>query len=261
VDFIKRLVKRVEKDPLALWVYMGDGGECVTKTSKGNIYEQLMNPGDQLRTFARLVEPIRDKGIIGIRGNHGNRIDLASGIGWDEILCSRIGIPYAGIAAFWGLQLNNGNKRTGVSIYMHHGAGGALTPMGKIKAATKPLEIVAADICLTGHTHGCGEVWPPRVIASLDNNQKRIKWTHARAFACGSAYDSRSGYAEEKMYPPIIPEQLCISIKQVRKTKNGKERLGIDVQHEIVRDHPDDTHNKHEEAKWSGVEEPIGEFE
>lgn len=257
VDFIKRLVKQVKDDPLALWVYMGDGGECVLPSSKGNIYEQLLNPGDQLRTFASIVEPIASKGVVGIRGNHGNRVDIASGVGWDEVLCSRIGIPYAGVAAFWGLQLDNGGKRVGISIYMHHGAGGSITPTGKMKAATKPLDVVIADISLTGHTHACGEVVPPRIVASLDNQQRRIRWNHLRAYACGSAYDSRSGYAEEKLYTPIIPEQLCLTIKQTRKTKNKKERLSFDVQHEIIRDNPDDTHNKHEEAKWTGIEEPL----
>jgi predicted phosphodiesterase len=257
IDFIKRLVKRVADDPLGLWIYMGDGGEVVTKTSKGSLFEQTLSPGDQIRAFAKLVEPVADKGLVGVCGNHGRRVDMSVGMGWDEVLCSRIGIPYAGVAAFIGFQLNNGGKRSAVSVYVHHGAGGSITPVGKMNAATKPQQFVNADIILTGHTHAAGEIFPPRIIASLDNQQKRIRWTHSRCYATGSAYDSRSGYAEEKMYPPIVPEQLCLTIKQVRKTKNKKERLSIDTQMEIIRDHPDDTHNPHEEAKWSGVEDEI----
>ena len=33
--FIKEHVARIAADPDGLWVYLGDGGECVTKASKG----------------------------------------------------------------------------------------------------------------------------------------------------------------------------------------------------------------------------------
>jgi len=251
IDFIKRLVKRVENDPIGVWIYMGDAGECVTKTSKGDAWEQTLSPGDQLRTAAQLMRPVADKGLFGVCGNHGRRIDREVGIGWDELLCSKVGIPYAGIAGFIGIQMEDlSGHRTSVNVYAHHGASGSTSPVGKIRAAAKPLEHVVADIVLTGHSHGCGEVWPPKVYAQLDNKNKRIKWACCRAFACGSAFDSRSGYAEEKMYSPIIPEQLCINVKQVTRSYKKKVSLGIDIQYSITRDHPDIS-TDHELAKWS----------
>ena len=33
VIFIRQHIRRIKEDPNALWVYMGDGGECVTKTA------------------------------------------------------------------------------------------------------------------------------------------------------------------------------------------------------------------------------------
>ena len=257
LDFIKRIVKRIKDDPDALWISIGDLGECVTRTSKGNVFEQLYSPGDQLRICTELLAPIADKGLFGIRGNHGNRIDKETGVGWDELLCARVGVPYAGVAGFAGIQLNHGTKRASFSVYAHHGSGGPNTPSGKIRAAQKPNSFVVADIILTGHTHCAGECFPPRVYAYLDNVHRRIRWNVSRCYACGSAYDGRSGYVEEKLWQPNVPEHLCLHVRTVRKRRNSKECFGVDVQCEIIRDHPDDTSNKHELAKWLGQDEPL----
>jgi hypothetical protein len=209
-DFIDKVIKTIANDPYARWIYMGDAGECVTKTSKGNIYEQLLNPGDQFRTAVNLMEPIMEKGLFGIRGNHGNRIDKDSGVGWDEILCERIGIPYAGVSA----MLDLGVGKTNLSVYVHHGTSGAITAGGKMAGAHRAEQFIASDVILTAHTHACGEAWPTRYMAVVDRRNKCVEWKKTHSFVCGSAYDSRSGYAEEKMYPPLVPEHLVISIEE-----------------------------------------------
>lgn len=211
--FIDFVINRIKKDPLARWIYMGDAGECVTKSSKGNIYEQLMSPGDQLREAAELLAPIADRGLFGIRGNHGNRIDKDAGVGWDEMFCSRVGIPYLGVSALVSIRL----KHKSLSLYAHHGSAGAISPAGKMSAGHRPETLVDADLVLTAHTHACGEAWPQLHKAHLDRHAKKVQWDTMKMFVCGSAYDSRSGYAEEKMYPAITPEHLCIKIKESKK--------------------------------------------
>lgn len=223
----KEVIKQIKADPLAKWIYMGDGGECVTLRSKGNLYEQLLNPGDQLRVCADYLIPIKDKGLFGIRGNHGNRIDKDSGIGWDEMLCSRIGIPYFGVSALGSLALtrpNNGQKKD-VSLYVHHGSAGAIGPAGKMAAGHKPEALVDADIALTAHTHACGECWPARHIAYVNGKGRDVLWRTMRSFVCGSAYDSRSGYAEEKQYPVILPEHIVVNIKLTHSNNYDKVEI------------------------------------
>lgn len=223
LNFIHRVISMIEADPLARWIYMGDGGECVTKTSKGNIYEQLMSPGDQLRDVAELLTPIRSRGLFGIRGNHGNRIDKDSGLGWDEVLCARIGIPYLGVSALGDIVLKpTSTQRLNVSVYTHHGSAGAITPAGKMAAGHRAETYIAADVLLTAHTHACGECWPPRYYATTDPQQRRNVWKRSRAFVCGSAYDGRTGYGEEKQYPPLLPEHIIIKIRA--EQKNGRLR-------------------------------------
>lgn len=224
---IKEVIYQIKHDPLAKWIYMGDMGEVITRSSKGNIYEQLINPGDQLRLGSELVKPIADKGLFGIRGNHGNRVDKESGVGWDELLCNRIGLPYFGVSALGSLALtkpNNGRKQD-VSLYVHHGSAGAIGPAGKMAAGHKPESLVDADIALTAHTHACGECWPARHIAYVQGNAKNVLWRTMRSFVCGSAYDSRSGYAEEKQYPVILPEHIVVNIKLTHKSDDHKTEI------------------------------------
>jgi len=214
--FIAEVSRQIQDDPLARVIYMGDAGECVTKASKGNIYEQLLNPGDQLRVAAELMKPFTDKILFGIRGNHGNRIDKETGVGWDEFLCSRVGFDYKGVGAFGNIVLKpSRDVLVPVSLYTHHGSAGAITPAGKMAAGHKPEQLVLADVALTAHTHACGECWPAKHLAYVDPVEG-IKWRMMRMFVCGSAYDSRSGYAEEKQYPVLLPQHIVVSIEATR---------------------------------------------
>ncbi len=252
--FIEKVISEIQADPLARWIYMGDAGECVTKASKGNIYEQLLNPGDQLRMAAEYLTPIRDKGLFGIRGNHGNRIDRETGVGWDEMLCARVGVPYMGVSVLSNIILSvDRTSRVGASVYVHHGSASAITPAGKMSAARKPEKFITADVMITAHTHACGEAWPPMHVAYADAAQRRIRWYTQRIFVAGSAYDSRSGYAEEKMYPPILPEHLVITLKAVRKQGDDGRHAHLDISYRKIEGFGEEFVNPEEMEKWGGL--------
>lgn len=250
IKFINEVIRQIADDPLARWIYLGDGGECVTKSSKGNIYEQLLSPGDQLRVVAGLLQPVKDKGLFGIRGNHGNRIDKETGMGWDENLCARIGIPYMGVSCLGNILLKttSTSKRT-VSVYCHHGTGGSVTAGGKMAAGHRAESFIVADVILTAHTHACGECWPARQFAYTDGRTREIKWSRCRSFVCGSAYDSRQGYAEEKMYSPLLPEHIVINLRAGRLS-GGYSALG--VTHRKIESLGDEYASSGNLAKWRG---------
>ena len=84
---------------------MGDGGECVTKASKGDVWEQTLSPGEQLNLLVEHLEPIKEKGLYGIRGNHGHRLYRETGLEWDEELCTRLSLPYRGASCLSQLIL------------------------------------------------------------------------------------------------------------------------------------------------------------
>src|SRR6266404_8769232 len=143
--FIEQMVERVKNDPLGRWIYMGDGGECATKNSKGDVYSATMNPTEQQNDVVRLLAPIKDKGLFGIRGNHGNRIYKETGLDFDETLCAKLGIPYLGTAAFWHLKV----KDVYFSIYAHHGADSGTAIGTKVNKAKIFENTYDADAILT----------------------------------------------------------------------------------------------------------------
>lgn len=219
-SFIHRVIQEIKGDPNAYWLYMGDAGECNIKESKGDIYSQTCSPGDQMEEAISLLSPIKEKGLFGLSGNHGLRIYKATGVDWDRSLCERVGIPYCGTACLFNLRLKHtpqskdgGGLKT-VSLYAHHGSSGSITTGGKVTAGKKPEQFVVADIILTAHSHACGELPCPRHYAQADSRNRKTVWKTTRSFLCGSAYDSRSGYAELKMYPPILPEHLVLNLHQ-----------------------------------------------
>lgn len=249
--FIDRVIAEIAENPHARWLYMGDGGECVTRTSKGNIYEQLMSPGAQLRTVADLLAPIKHKALGGIRGNHGNRVDKDSGLGWDETLCSRIGIPYLGVSCFGDIILKKHDKgcQTTFSLFAHHGSASAITDGGKVNAGFKPAQFIDADVVLTAHTHACGKLFP-RHRAVTNGAMRRIDWRVQNFYVCGSAYDSRSGYAEEKMYSPILPEHIVISAEAKRPWSDGKRIMEVQYTHRHIHGFARDSANREDLLKW-----------
>ena len=248
--FIERVIAEIKRDPHARWIYMGDAGECVTNCSKGNVFEQLISPGAQLRLAGDLLIPIKHKAIGGVRGNHGNRIDKETGLGWDETLCSRIGIPYFGVAAFGDILFKGRNAlRSTFSIFVHHGSASAITSGGKVTAGYKPSQIVEADVILTAHTHACGELFS-RHFARTNGHCRRIDWRTQRAYVCGSAYDSRSGYAEEKMYQPILPEHLVISVRQWRTDRKDERRTAQEFTYRKIQGFAVTDANREDLYKW-----------
>lgn len=227
--FIKEMVQRVKDDPTARWLYMGDAGECVTKHSKGDVFHQTMDLTEQLQAFCDLTAPIKHKGLFGIQGNHGNRVFKETGMEFDEALCLRAGIPYLGISAFWQLILHRKGSKGACAfdIFTHHGVDSGVGIASKVNAAKKFENIVVADAIFSAHSHICCEV-PPRHIATISaaqhpDTRERIKWLTTHEYICGCAYDSRSGYAEVKGYPPLLPAHLAVTFSFIHTTQSGKD--------------------------------------
>lgn len=214
--FIAGMIQRVYEDPVGRWIYMGDGGECATKVSKGDVYSQLLNPTEQQNRIVELLKPVRDKGLFGIKGNHGNRIYKETGLDFDETLCAKLGIPYLGVAAYWHLKLRSGSEHPAYfSIYTHHGVDSGVTAASKVTKGQVFDRTFIADSILTAHSHIAVDL-PPRYYATLAdprNVKDPIRWSATYEYICGCAYDSRTGYAEDKGYPPLLPAHLIITFR------------------------------------------------
>lgn len=209
--FIKQHVERIEDDPQARWVYLGDGGECVLKESKGDVYTQRISPQEQLDAVVELLEPVSEKGLFGVAGNHDRRILKATGLDWTEALCTKLGVPYMGNAAMAEFILREDSGRTmAFHTFWHHGVDSSSVAGGKLNAAKRLEGLVEADAIFSAHSHMCLE-GPPSYVAYITRGS--IAYREVSNYICGCAYDSRvPGYAEEKGYPPILPAHLATTL-------------------------------------------------
>lgn len=223
--FIDEMIDKVASDPNGKWLYMGDGGECVTKVSKGDVWSQVYPPGEQIKKLVQKLLPIKDKGLFFINGNHGHRLYKEVGLEFDEMAALGVGLPYLGISAFWNLKIN----KSTYSIYTHHGKDSGVGMASKINAAQAASAIVNADAVLTAHSHIADVISPVyrAEISAGHNEVNPIKWKAMHQYVCGCGYDSRTGYAEEKLYPPILPAHLKIEFNGERDYKKGAKGRGV----------------------------------
>lgn len=210
LKFLTKHIQRIKEDEDARWVYMGDGGECVTKHSKGDVYGQLIAPQAQLDMLVELLHPIRDKGLFGIRGNHGHRVYKETGLSFDHTLCSNknLAIPYLGVAAFARFLVG----RSHYSAYFHHGVDSGVSLRSKISAAEKFNDHIIADSIYTAHSHVAEDLTPApyQQVESSGNGTFFVATRLRHQYICGTAYDSRTGYAEDKGYKPLLPAYLSV---------------------------------------------------
>lgn len=207
MEFIHQTVKEIKDDPASRWVYMGDGGECVTRLSKGNVFEQTLSPQQQADILHDLLEPIKEKGLLGIRGNHGNRIDLETGLSFDKSFLTSLSVPYLGVSALANIVV----ARSSYDLYFHHGAPSGASLQSKVNAAKKFSHIIA-DVRVTGHSHVAMEL-DPDFYTYADNQARRSRLKPIHQCIAGCAYDSSvEGYAEEKAYSPILPGRIRIDL-------------------------------------------------
>ena len=217
--FITQHLARIKDDPSAVWVYMGDGGECVTKLSKGDVYGQVLPPQQQMECLIDLLSPIAGKGWFGIQGNHGHRIYKETGLDFDQNLMTALRLPYLGTAAMANLVVG----RSSYDLYFHHGIDSGTSIRAKVSKAEEFARFVDADAIFTAHSHVAMQIPLPPLL-SADNVQQQVRTKMRTGYICGCAYDSRTGYAEDKGYPPLTPALL--SVKFDGRVIRGRAQLG-----------------------------------
>jgi hypothetical protein len=192
----------VLETPEAYVILNGDIMNSTIKDSVGDIYHETMNPQDQLRYAKKVFEPIKDRILAIVRGNHELRIAKSTGIDTSEILAAYLGVWYAGDEAF--IKLKFGHRETNqkpmtYTVYCTHGWGAGRTAGGKVNNLQKLGDIVIADVYIASHTHFMTAHQDVIYIPDERNNKITPK---KRTFVSSGAFLDRGGYAIQKGYPP-----------------------------------------------------------
>ena len=136
----------------------GDLMDTAIAGSVGDTYNASLQPMEQIKRCVKLFDPIKDKILAVLPGNHEHRIQKVTGIDTTELMCAQLGIhtKYSPTTAVLFIRFGKEkhNRPICYTAYVTHGSGGGgRKEGGKINKLADLAMIVDTDIYVTGHTH------------------------------------------------------------------------------------------------------------
>lgn len=208
-------------NPNAYIVLGGDLINNATRNSVSNIFEETMRPREQKKVMAEMLEPLRDRVLCSVSGNHERR----SGKDSDDdptydIMCKLdIEHLYRENMAFVKVQIgkkdSNGVKNPTYMLTVTHGAGGGLLTGGSVNRNERFGYVVDGMDCLiVGHTHKPFVTQPSKIKIDPYNNKVDIK---PFKVVSTTSWLNYGGYAAQKMLLPSSHAPQVITLCGKRK--------------------------------------------
>jgi len=171
----KLVVNTVKNDDRGYMVLMGDLIENAIVGSLGDVYTQTMPPAEQLEFVVDLLEPVKEKILFMIRGNHEFRTFKTVGMFPEQYLSAKLGlVPFLGTSVYAMFLLESHTPKS-FKCYFHHGSGGGSTQGGKVNRLRSLREIAPdADATFMGHVHTTGRVAHTCVSAATPINPSAV---------------------------------------------------------------------------------------
>lgn len=166
LDRLKKIIEFVEKTPNSLVVLGGDVLDNATLFGATNAHTSKVNPDRALDLAVSLLEPIKNKIVCVLAGNHDGTSGARnkdSNMAGAKQLALRLGVKYFPFNAIIELKLKSKIKRKkqeiAFRIFATHGSGGASTKASSVDLAFNKgilacsKKNIIPDMILTGHFH------------------------------------------------------------------------------------------------------------
>ena len=198
-------LKQIQGDESAAVLLAGDILNNGIKSSKTDVYKEKYPPDVQKEMMIDLLEPIKDKIVAGVAGNHEYRTvkESCQDVMKDIFVALRIKDRYTPDAAFVKISVGEKANRKPATymIYLSHGAGGGSTlGAGVSRQDNYQLSIEGVDISVTGHVHKPTKTPSARMVFDPRNN--KIAKSNTLIFVCTSWLDC-GGYPERAQMRPV----------------------------------------------------------
>lgn len=150
-------IEHIRSTPNAYCILDGDLMDTAIASSIGDTYGANLQPMEQLKQCVKIFEPIKDKILAVLPGNHEGRVYKSDGLDITELMCSQLGIieKYSPTTAFLFIRFGKShrNRPQYYTAYVTHGSGGGRREGGKVNRLADLASIVDADIYIHAHTH------------------------------------------------------------------------------------------------------------
>ena len=230
---MKRLMERIEyvkNTPNAYCILNGDLIDNATKTSIGDIYDQVFNPMKQLEKAVELFSPIAPKCLCITPGNHENRTLKNDGISISYLMAEQLGLgdKYTPTSAVLFIRVgedSSGKKETNGSgkyrqicytMYVLHGSGsGGRKEGSKANRLAEMSSIIDCDMFLHSHTH------LPLVMKQgfhrIDPRNSTVS-NVTKLYVNTAANLSYGGYGEAQEFKPSSKDTPVIYLSGTKKS-------------------------------------------
>ena len=171
-----RFIDQIKDEPDTYVTLQGDLIDNGLKNSVTNVYRQTMRPYEQKREMAKALEPIRDKILCIIPGNHERRSKKEADASPTYDIASKLDLEerYRESIAFIRIGLG---KRTDLKPHVYylacmHGAGGGGLPGAGVNRNEKYLQSLdGVDILITAHGHKPYAYRGSKIILDVQNRR------------------------------------------------------------------------------------------
>jgi predicted phosphodiesterase len=209
LDMIRQSCAWLKEEPDRHAIIVGDLFNAALKDSVSDVYSEAMSVKDSRKMLIRLLEPVRDRILAVVSGNHDHRVYKAIGDDIVEIMCAEIGLPYYSGQAFlslkvgWDRNQSRQQKRSPIvyTTYLTHGFGGGRMVGSKANNLMRLADIVDAELYVAGHTHTPMAL--PSVRWQMDANRGSVIEKQRMFISTGASLDRGEGYAVRFGFPAL----------------------------------------------------------
>lgn len=202
------LVNQIAKEPNSYVTLQGDLIDNGTRNSVTNIFRATMPPSQQKREMAKALEPIRDKILCLLPGNHERRsgkdadddpmYDIAAKLDLEDRY--REDMAFIRIALGRNHTRSSNGKPYSYMLSCTHGAGGGALPGAGINRADRFMQSMdGVDVFIHGHTHRPYCLRGSKLVVDVQNKRVTRRPTLTM---CAGSWLNYVGYPVEKMLSP-----------------------------------------------------------
>lgn len=200
--------------------YLTLGGDLInnaTRSSVSNIFEETMRPREQKRIMTEMLEPLKERILCAVRGNHEAR----SGKDADDdpmydIMCKLdLEHLYRENMAFVKIQMGNPradgrHNPTYMLVVTHGNGGGILTGANVNRNERFGYVIDGMDCLIVGHSHKPWVTQPSKLFIDKHNNKVTVK---PFKVVSATSWLDYGGYAGRKMLLPTSHAAQVITLQ------------------------------------------------
>ena len=214
MGMVKSLINDLVENENRYTILVGDLMNTASAGSKSDFYGETLKPSEQLQKCYEIFNPVKNK-ILGIvSGNHEERISKSVGVDMTQLFASELGLSHlysdtSGLIFLrFGQRKDNKKHKLTYSIYVNHGHGGGRRPGGKINALADFGSIIDADCFIVGHTH-LPATFKDRAFRITTQSGSAI--LRERLFVNTASSLDYSGYGNRNGYQPASNSYPVIS--------------------------------------------------